>query len=114
MRISSQIQRLRLQNQFSIREIAARTGLRPGFVSLLEEGEEIPTLEVLQQLATALGVPLYEFFNDGRPPYTPWLTARPTLREFLAERLGCVPSWRMLLTDPATLLDRIKATLLGA
>ena len=43
-------------------ELAQRAGINPGYLSLIENGQRLPSLETLVKLAEVLRVPLFEFF----------------------------------------------------
>ena len=58
--VSSQITRLRLQRQWSQRQLARNAGLWPQRLALLEKGKGRINLEELLKLARALGVGLEE------------------------------------------------------
>jgi transcriptional regulator with XRE-family HTH domain len=78
---------MRVASSLSLEEVEAKTGLAKSLIARLENGQEVPTLDMLDTLADALGVPVHRFFYDGtRPPWTPRLTSRPCWNE-LAE--GC-------------------------
>jgi mannose-6-phosphate isomerase-like protein (cupin superfamily)/DNA-binding XRE family transcriptional regulator len=62
---------LRKKRQMSMRELAERSGASTSFISQVETGKTNPTVAKLQNLATALGVPVNYFFdphNDPPPP----------------------------------------------
>ncbi len=40
-------------------ELAARVGLTPGYVSLVESGARTPSLKALEALAGGLGIPMH-------------------------------------------------------
>jgi len=59
------------------------------YISRVERGHTVPSIETLERLAAALGVPLYQLFYEGEdPPPTPHLTYRPTLEELANEPGG--------------------------
>ena len=47
---------LRIANDFSARDLAAKTGLSQGFISEVEAGKKKPSLDALDKYSTALGV----------------------------------------------------------
>ncbi len=49
-------------------DIERRSGLAGSYISRVENGYTIPSLETLERLAAALGVHLYELFLDGAEP----------------------------------------------
>jgi transcriptional regulator with XRE-family HTH domain len=90
-RIGRRIRELRIQNSLSRSELAGKAKLKPGYVSRLEDGDEIPDCDTLQVLARALTVPLYRLFFSGEKSLpTPRLTPRPSLDELVVET--CVRS----------------------
>lgn len=81
----SKLHDLRTQSGFSFQDLAERTGLKPTYLSEIENGNTIPAYPTLETLAEGLDVPLYQLFYDEHPPETPWLTPRPSLEECLNE-----------------------------
>ncbi|MCX2726346.1 helix-turn-helix transcriptional regulator [Thermomicrobium sp. 4228-Ro] len=55
---------LRAQRQWTLRELAERSGLSIAYVSELEHGRKLPTLEALAQLAQAYQVSLADFLRS--------------------------------------------------
>ncbi len=54
------------------------------YISRVENGHKVPSLETLERFALALELPLYRLFYEGKePPPTPHLTARPALETLL-------------------------------
>jgi transcriptional regulator with XRE-family HTH domain len=86
MLIGTRLRQLREQKQLSQGDIEDRTGLLRCYVSRVENGHTVPSLETLERFAAVLDVPLYQLFfsGDGAPP-TPSLTPRKTLEEITAE-----------------------------
>jgi len=65
-----------------VRTLAGHTGFSPSFVSQVELNQASPSIASLERLATALGVPLGEFFGDGAasaPPVTRAGRRRPLM-----------------------------------
>ena len=88
MEIARRMLKLRLEKALPLDDVARDAGLRPSFLSLLEQGEQVPSREVLERLAVVFDVPLSRFFfDDHQCVITPWLTPRLTL-----EQLECLPS----------------------
>jgi len=80
---------LRKQRGFSQGDLETATGLMRSYISRVERGHTVPSIETLERLAGALGVPLYQLFYEGEePPSTPHLTYRPTLEELANEPGG--------------------------
>jgi transcriptional regulator with XRE-family HTH domain len=69
MGIGERIRVLREQKQLSQGDIEERTGLLRCYISRVENGHTIPSLETLERFAGALDVPLYKlFYFDEEPP----------------------------------------------
>jgi len=86
--IGQRIRQLREQKKLSQGDIEETTGLLRCYVSRVENGHTVPSLETLERFAAALDVPVYHFFYTGEdPPQTPHLAERLTLEE-LAEQEG--------------------------
>ena len=62
--VGYQIRKLRLQRGFSLRGLADQSGISANAISLIERGENSPTVSSLHQLALALNVPITEFFRN--------------------------------------------------
>jgi transcriptional regulator with XRE-family HTH domain len=68
MQISQRLKELREAKKFSQGSIEKRTGLLRCYVSRVENGHTVPTIDTLEKLARALEVPLYKIFCDGEEP----------------------------------------------
>ena len=67
MLIGTRLRQLREQKQLSQGDIEERTGLLRCYVSRVENGHTVPSLETLERFAGVLDVPLYQlFFSRGR------------------------------------------------
>ena len=64
MSIGSTIRTYRLQKGMSQGDIEKRTGLLRCYLSRVENGHTVPSLETLQKIAHALDLQLAEFFSD--------------------------------------------------
>jgi len=86
MLIGTRLRQLREQKQLSQGDIEERTGLLRCYVSRVENGHTVPSLETLERFAGVLDVPLYQlFFSGDETPPTPNLTPRKTLDELTKE-----------------------------
>ncbi len=65
MLIGKRIRELREEKKLSQGEIAQRTGLLRHYISRVENGHTVPSLETLERLAAALDLPLYQLFHEG-------------------------------------------------
>ena len=61
------LRKLRAERDLSIRSLAERSGLNVNTLSLIENGKSSPSVSTLQQLATALDVPITAFFESNIP-----------------------------------------------
>jgi transcriptional regulator with XRE-family HTH domain len=71
MVISDRLRAVREQKELSQGDIEQRTGLKRCYVSRVENGHTVPSIETLEKLARALEVPLYQLFYDGEEPPEP-------------------------------------------
>jgi transcriptional regulator with XRE-family HTH domain len=76
MVISDRLRALREEKKLSQGDIEKRTGLLRCYISRVENGHTVPTVETLEKMARALEVPLYKLFYDGEAP--PKLESLPT------------------------------------
>ena len=75
--IGDRLRALRRAKNVSQDEIEERAGLLRHYVSGVENGETVPSIETLENIACALEVPLYQLFYDGEePPALPNLPNR--------------------------------------
>ena len=86
MLIGSRLRQLREQKHMSQGDIENRTGLLRCYISRVENGHTVPSLETLERFAAVLDVPLYElFYSGGVAPPTPSLMPRKSLEELADE-----------------------------
>jgi transcriptional regulator with XRE-family HTH domain len=77
MVIGDRLRLLREQKKFSQGEIERRTGLLRCYISRVENGHTVPSLETLEKFARALETPMYQLFYEGEePPKLPTLPKR--------------------------------------
>jgi len=82
MVIATRLKKLREDKNLSQGDIEKRTGLLRCYISRVENGHTVPSLETLERLAGALEIPLYQLFYEGdEPPELPNLTKRRTTEE---------------------------------
>jgi transcriptional regulator with XRE-family HTH domain len=65
MKIGSTIRGYRLEKGLSQGDIEKRTGLLRCYLSRVENGHTVPSLETLTKIAQALDLPLAQFFTDN-------------------------------------------------
>jgi transcriptional regulator with XRE-family HTH domain len=68
MVISDRLRTIREKKDLSQGDIEQRTGLKRCYVSRVENGHTVPSIETLEKMARALEVPLYQLFYDGEAP----------------------------------------------
>jgi len=75
--IGDRLRTLRDAKNLSQGDIEKRTGLLRCYISRVENGHTVPSIETLEKLARALEVPMYQLFYDGEePPKLPNLPKR--------------------------------------
>jgi transcriptional regulator with XRE-family HTH domain len=65
--IGQRLRNIRAKNNFSIRDLAKKSGLNVNTLSMIENGKTSPSLETLQQLSFSLETPIAAFFEDSTP-----------------------------------------------
>jgi len=86
MVIGTRLRNLRVERDLSQADLGSRTGLLQCYISRIEQGHTVPSLETLEKFAQALGVPLHQLFYDqGGSLPTPHLTPRSPLEELPEE-----------------------------
>ena len=77
MIIGDRLRGMREAKKLSQGDIERRSGLLRCYISRVENGHTVPSVETLEKLARALECPLYELFYDGEePPQLPNLPKR--------------------------------------
>lgn len=107
MFIGQIIRQLREQKGLSQGDIEAVSGMLRSYISRVEHGHTVPSLETLERFAAALDVPLYQLFCEGEdgPPkanLTPGETTDAT-----AQRPGSNGSEARILTMLKGLTQRM-------
>src|SRR6266704_450522 len=86
MIIGTRLRKLREDKKLSQGDIEERTGLLRCYISRVENGHTVPSLETLERLASALEIPLYQLFYEGdEPPALPDLSKRQTTEELVKD-----------------------------
>jgi transcriptional regulator with XRE-family HTH domain len=82
MPIGERLRQLREEKCFSQSDLEKASGLLRSYISRVEHGRIVPSLETLERLAKALNVPLYRLFcSEKVTAPTPYSTLRKTLEE---------------------------------
>ncbi len=89
MIIGQRLRQLRELKNMSQGDIENKTGMLRCYISRVENGHTVPSLETLERFAAALDLPVYEFFFEpDRQPSLEHLTPRPTLKEIEDQTLS--------------------------
>jgi transcriptional regulator with XRE-family HTH domain len=84
MIVGDRLKTLRESKSLSQGDIEKRTGLLRCYISRVENGHTVPSVETLEELARAFEVPLYRLFYDGEePPTLPNLLKRKSTEEMI-------------------------------
>jgi transcriptional regulator with XRE-family HTH domain len=78
--VGPRIRAIREKMGLSLRALAERSNLSANAISLIERGENSPTVSSLHLLATALGVEITDFFEEAREQSVVFVKARQRLR----------------------------------
>jgi len=82
MLIADRLRALREAKKLSQGDIEKRSGLLRAYLSRVEHGHTVPSVETLEKWARALEVPLYQLFYEGKkPPKLLHLPGRKTEEE---------------------------------
>jgi transcriptional regulator with XRE-family HTH domain len=82
MMVGERLRALREEKDFSQGEIEKRTGLLRCYISRVENGHTVPSVETLEKFARALEIPMYQLLYDGeKPPQLPNLPKRRSAGE---------------------------------
>ena len=82
MVIGTRLRSLREERKLSQGDIEKRTGLLRCYISRVENGHTVPSIQTLEKLAAAVEIPLYQLFYEGdEPPPLPNLSKRATTEE---------------------------------
>lgn len=68
MLVGERVRELRKSKTLSQGAIETRCGLLRCYLSRVENGHTVPSVETLEKLARAMEVPLYTFFYNGEEP----------------------------------------------
>lgn len=66
MLIGERLKAMREAKHLSQGDMQRRTGLYRVYISRVENGHTVPTIETLEKFARGLEVPLYQFFYEGK------------------------------------------------
>jgi len=101
MQIGQRLRELREAKKFSQGEIEQRTGLLRCYVSRVENGHTVPSIETLEKFARALEVPTYQLFVGAEEHPDPVIRSiretatRTSFGKNLRERRYMIQLWRL-------------------
>lgn len=102
MMIGERLRKLREEKKLSQGDIEKRTGLLRCYISRVENGHTVPSVETLEKLARALELPLYQIFYEGEMP--------PEAPDIPSARMGRENAWGSAGKD-ARLLAKFRRVL---
>ena len=80
LNVGQRIRTIREQQGLSLRALAEQCGLSLNAISMIERGENSPTVSSLHQLSTALGVSITTFFEDEQEQAVVFVNPNTRLR----------------------------------
>lgn len=84
MVIGERLRQIRAQKKLSQADVERQTGLLRCYISRVENGHTVPSVETLEKFAHALQVPMYQLFYDSEePPEIPDLPKREPVEDAL-------------------------------
>jgi transcriptional regulator with XRE-family HTH domain len=105
MNLGDRLKSLRVEKAISQGEIERRTGLLRSYISRVENGHTVPSVDTLVKMARALEVPLYRLFYEGDLP--PNLPGLPVLRNTSEDEWGSTGKWSPFFQRVGTLVGRM-------
>ena len=107
MVIGDRLRALREKKNLSQGDIEKKTGVLRSYVSRVENGHTVPSVETLEKFARALEVPMYQLFYDGEePPKLPNLPKRKSADDIV---WGSSGKDARLLSEFCRLFSRLTA-----
>jgi len=89
MLLRKRICELRKEKGLSQADVAKRMGVRRSYISRVENGHTVPSLETLERFAAALETPLYRLFYEGdETPPLPVATLGQTVEDLALDDEG--------------------------
>ncbi len=110
MGIGERIRDLREQKHLSQGDIEERTGLLRCYISRVENGHTVPSLETLERFAGALDEPLYKLFYYDEGPPSEYEASDPMTLERLAQEGGAAGAEARFLLKLRGLQPRLSPT----
>jgi transcriptional regulator with XRE-family HTH domain len=96
--IGARLRDLRQKKNLSQGDIEHATGLVRCYISRIENGRTVPSLETLERFAAALDIPLYQLFYSPGEPLGPGSGLQRALEKTMSRQGKASPEARFLLT----------------
>jgi transcriptional regulator with XRE-family HTH domain len=109
MGIGERIREMRERRRLSQGDIEERTGMLRCYISRVENGHTVPSLETLEKFAGALDVPLYQLFYDAEESPGGHTVSNTTL-EHLAQEEGTAGAEARFLLRLRELQEHLSST----
>jgi len=100
--IGERLRALREEKNLSQGDIEKSTGLLRCYISRVENGHTVPSMETLEKFARAMEIPLYQLFYEGENP--------PPLPTLLKRKAADAKEWGTSGKD-ARVMNRIRRLL---
>jgi len=68
MALGTKVRQFRIEQGMRAKDLAAAAGVSPSLISQIENNVTTPSIDVLRRIATALQVPIGDFFDEGTDP----------------------------------------------
>jgi transcriptional regulator with XRE-family HTH domain len=104
--IGERLRDIRKEKQLSQGDLEERTGLSRCYLSRIENGHTTPSIETLEKLSSAMGVPLYQLFYQGSGPAKPLVI--PRKKDSPSEEWGLSGKWGGFLNRIRGLLGKME------
>jgi transcriptional regulator with XRE-family HTH domain len=88
MDVGERVKQFRELKGLSQGQIEQRTGLIRCYISRVENGHTVPSIETLEKLARALELPLYQLLYEGSKPPKSLKTQPPEIDDWASRRKG--------------------------
>lgn len=86
MVIGKRLKNLREQKKMSQGDVEKRTGLLRCYISRVENGHTVPSVDTLEKMARALEIPMYRLFTDDANVKKPDIPAQKIVRRSLTTK----------------------------
>jgi len=108
MQIGEKLRVLREEKAMSQGDVEKCTGLLRCYISRVENGHTVPSLETLERFASALQVPLYKLFYPGKDGASPRMAGRRKSLEEQADLPGKAGQDARYMLELKSILSRLR------